>query len=332
MPRISVLIPVHNPGPHLAPALDSVRRQTLTDFEALCVDDGCTDGSGEALDRLAASDSRFRVLHPGRIGLVAAANLLCREAAAPYLARFDADDAMHPERLELQVRHLDENPSTDIVSCLVRYFPRADVREGNRVYERWLNDLVTHEQIERDIFVELPVPNPSVTMRKEVFLRVGGYRDNEHPEDYDFWLRAWERGFRFAKIGRILHYWREHAGRVTRTHPRYSVEAFLRTKVEALLRGPLAEGRFVVWGAGMMARRLTRLLVKAGRPPAALLEIDKRKIGRARHGRPVIPVEAFRPGSALVLGAVGARGARERIRQRLGAWGLVETHDFWMVA
>ena len=65
---------------------------------------------------------------------------------------------------------------------------------------------------------------------------------------------------------------------------------------------------------------------------AALLEIDKRKIGRTRHGRPVIPVEAFKPGSALVLGAVGARGARERIRQRLGAWGLVETHDFWMVA
>ena len=332
MPRVSVMIPVHDPGPYLPVALDSVRRQTLPDFDAICIDDGCTDGSGEVLDRLANSDSRFRVLHPGRIGLVAAANLARTEARAPYLARFDADDAMHPERLELQVRHLDENPATDIASCLVRHFPRADVREGNRAYERWLNGLVTHEQIAREIFVELPVPNPSVTMRGEVFDRIGGYRDNGNPEDYDFWLRAWEAGFRFQKIERVLHYWRDHPARVTRTHPRYSVEAFLRAKVECLLRGPLASGRFVVWGAGMMARRLTRLLVRAGRPPAALLEIDRKKIGRTRHGRPVIPVEAFRPDSALVLGAVGARGARERIRARLEEWGLLETRDFWMVA
>jgi hypothetical protein len=131
----------------------------------------------------------------------------------------------------------------------------------------------------------------------------------------------------------VLHYWRDHGRRVTRTHPRYAVEAFLRAKAEALLRVQLAGGRrYVVWGAGMFGRRLTRLLVRAGRPPVALLDIDPLKIGRVRHGRPVLPPEAFRPGSALVLGAVGADGAREKIRARLGALGLVETRDFWMVA
>jgi hypothetical protein len=134
-------------------------------------------------------------------------------------------------------------------------------------------------------------------------------------------------------VDAVLHHWREHPRRVTRTHPRYSVEAFLKAKTRFLLNGPLANGApYVVWGAGMMGRRLTRLLVRAGRPPLALLDVDPAKAGRTRQGRPVIPVESFRPGSALVLGAVGAHGARARIRERLRDWGLVETRDFWMVA
>lgn len=332
-PRVSVLIPVHDPGPYLEPALRSVRGQSLRDIEVICVDDGCTDGSTARLDAWARRDARFRVLRPGRVGLVAAANLARSHARAPYLARFDADDAMHPRRLELQAAFLDRNPEVDAVSCLVRHFPDAEVRAGNRAYEAWLNSLRTPEQIARDIFIELPVPNPSVTLRARAFDRVGGYRDNGHPEDYDFWLRAWEAGVRCAKVERVLHYWREHARRVTRTHPRYSVEAFLRAKVATLLRGPLAGGRpYVVWGAGMKGRRLTRLLVRAGRPPLALLDVDRRKVGRTRQGRPILPPEALRPGSALVLGAVGAPGARTLIRERLRAWGLEETRDFWMVA
>jgi len=334
LPRVSVMVPVHNPGAYLVPALESVRGQTLRDFEVVLVDDGCTDGSGEVLDRFAREDRRFRVLRPGRIGLIAAANRLRVEARAPFLARFDADDAMHPRRLELQVRHLDEHPGTDVVSCFVRHFPVPEVRAGNRAYEEWLNGVATHAQIHRDIFVESPVCNPSVMMRAAVFDRVGGYRDTGWAEDYDFWLRVWEAGFRFHKIPRVLHFWREHPARVTRTHPRYSVEAFLRAKAEFLLRGPLRdrERRFVVWGAGMMGRRLTRILVRAGRPPVALLDIDQKKVGRTRHGRPIIPVDAFGPGSALVLGAVGAKGARALIRARLEGWGLEETRDFWMVA
>jgi len=185
----------------------------------------------------------------------------------------------------------------------------------------------------RDFLVELPLPNPTAMFRAEVFDRVGGYVDDGLPEDYDFWLRAFEAGFRFSKVPEVLHEWREHAKRVTRTHPRYSVEAFLRAKVGYLLRGPLADGApYVVWGAGMMGRRLTRLLVRAGREPVSILDVDDKKVGRTRQGRPIIAVESFEPGSALVLGAVGARGARARIREQLNDWGLHELRDYWMVA
>lgn len=332
-PKVSVLIPVRDAGAFLEPALRSVARQTFRDFEALLLDDGSSDGSPAALAAFARSDPRFRVLSPGRVGLVAALNLLRAAARAPLLARFDADDAMHPRRLELQVRHLDGNLGIGAVASLVRHFPRRDVRGGNLRYEAWLNAIVTPEEIERNLFVESPLPHPSVTMRAELFDRVGGYRDVGHPEDYDLWLRAWAKGFRFGKVARVLHAWRDHPRRLTRTDPRCGVEAFLRAKAEALRNGPLADGRaFVVWGAGMFGRRLTRLLVRAGHPPAALLDIDRKKVGRTRHGRPIVPPEAMRPGSALVLGAVGAPGAREIIRARLSGMGLVETRDFWMVA
>ena len=265
--------------------------------------------------------ARVRLLRPGRIGLIGGANLLRSEARAPLLARFDADDRMHPDRLAAQLRLLDAHPEVHIVGSCVRHFPAEVVGEGTRRYEAWLNALVTHEEMRRDFLVELPLPNPTALFRVEVFDRVGGYVDDGLPEDYAFWLKALEAGFVFAKVAEVLHDWREHPARVTRTHSRYSVEAFLKAKAGFLLRGPLADGKpFVVWGAGMMGRRLTRLLVRAGRPPVAVLDVDPAKAGRARQGRPILPVEAFRPGSALVLGAVGARGGGAR-RSASDSWG-----------
>jgi glycosyltransferase involved in cell wall biosynthesis len=332
MCRVSVLLPVYNAEPYLWAALRSLERQTLADFEVIAVDDGSEDASLERLERAAERDARIKVLRPGRIGLVPALNLAREAARAPYLARFDADDAMHPRRLELQAAHLDAHPEIDILGSRVRHFPTPTVLQGNRIYEDWLNSLLTHEEILRDRFVESPVPHPSVMMRASAFDRVGGYRDMGWAEDYDFWLRAAECGLRFEKVPETLLFWRDHPARLTRTDSRTSLQSFLRAKAEFLVRGPLAApGPFVVWGAGMVGRRLTRLLIQAGRPPIAILDIDPRVIGRTRHGRPIIPVEAFRPKSAVVLGAVGARGARAQIRERLLGWGLQETHDFWMV-
>jgi len=304
MPRVSVMIPVHNAAPYLREALDSVCEQGFADFEVICVDDGSTDGSDRILTEYEQRDARFRVVRPGRVGLVAAANRARAEAQAPLLARFDADDRMHPARLALQVERLDQDPTLDVVGSRVEHFPAGAVGEGTRRYEAWLNGLVDHAEMRRDFLVELALPNPSATFRAAVFERAGGFRDDGLPEDYDFWLRALEAGCRFAKV-----------------------------PLGFLLRGPLADGRpFVVWGAGMMGRRLTRLLVRAGRPPVAVLDIDRNKIGRTRQGRPILPPDAIRPGSALVLAAVGASGARAKIRERLTQWGLEETRDFWAVA
>jgi NADH/NAD ratio-sensing transcriptional regulator Rex len=119
---------------------------------------------------------------------------------------------------------------------------------------------------------------------------------------------------------------------------RYSLENFLRAKAYYLTRGPLA-GRdaVIVWGAGMVGRRLGKHLLRQGAPLTAYIDIDPRKIGRTRRGLPILSPEALpelwrRSSSPVVLAAVGARGARQLIRQRLTAVGLREGQDWWGVA
>lgn len=99
-PLFSIIIPVYRNEKQLAACLDSVRNQTLADWECLCIDDGSTDGSGAILDEYARKDARFRVIHKRNEGVSAARNLGISLAHAPHLAFVDADDRLLPETLQ----------------------------------------------------------------------------------------------------------------------------------------------------------------------------------------------------------------------------------------
>jgi glycosyltransferase involved in cell wall biosynthesis len=335
-PSVSVLLPVRDALPTLDTCLWSLQRQTLERFEVVAVDDGSIDGSGVLLDGWAAIDRRIRVLHQSADGLVAALNLGLARCSAPLVARMDADDVSHPRRLELQVAYLERHPNVGVVSCLVQHFPRRGVGQGFRIYEAWLNSLRDHEQMARERFIESPLAHPSAMVRRRVLLRAGGYHDMGWPEDYDLWLRLFDAGVRFAKVDKPLFFWREHGRRLTRRDPRYAPTAFLQCKAHYLARGPLAAAdRVVVWGAGPTGRALSRWLIDEGVGIAAFIDIDPDKIGRRARGRPIEPPE--RLGRLLtprtkVLAAVGSRGARQLIRERLNACELKEGADYWCVA
>lgn len=93
----------------------------------------------------------------------------------------------------------------------------------------------------------------------------------------------------------------------------------------------------MIWGAGMVGRRLSKHLLREGAPLVAFIDIDPGKIGKTRRGLPIIPPEALpewwqRYQSPVLLAAVGARGARALIRRRLAGMGLVEGQDWWGAA
>ena len=118
-PLISVIIPVYNAGALLCQSLDSLLEQTFRDWEAICVDDGSIDGSGDKLDEYAARDSRIKVVHQPNGGVSSARNCGLEHASAPYVTMLDADDYFVPSALEQLYSCMQEH-DCDIVCCTMR--------------------------------------------------------------------------------------------------------------------------------------------------------------------------------------------------------------------
>lgn len=356
-PPVSVLLPVRDGAVHLPDALASLEAQTFPDFEVVAVNDGSSDATPDILESWAARDPRVRVLHLPPSGIVSALEAGRRLARGRYLARMDADDVSLPERLGAQFALAEATRDVGAVGCRVRYEPRSVVRAGARRYEDWLNAAVTPEDHAREMFVECPLAHPTFFLRADAVEAVGGYRDRGWPEDYDLLLRLWRAGGSVAKVPRVLLHWREAPQRLSRTHPNYAPEAFLRCKVHHLVRSLLAGwgptgttdgGRrrlgaapprsdrlrpAVIWGAGPVGKALSRELQGAGVTVRAFVEVDPRKVGQEIHGAPVLDTDAgLALEGPLHLGAVGQPGARERIRRTLRDGGKAELRDFVMAA
>lgn len=338
IPIVSVILPCYNAEKTIAESLESLASQSLRDFEVIAVDDGSTDNTGRILDAWRKKDARFKIISQPHSGVIIASNAGMLASASPYIARMDADDRSHPQRLEKQVTFLETNSNYALVSSLVKAFPAGDVGGGFHVYIEWLNALITDEQIKREIFIESPLPNPSVMFRRDWLLKMDGYIENSFPEDYDLYLRMYLAGAKFAKIPEVLHEWREHPERITHTDSRYSLENFLRTKAHYLARGPLmGRDAVIIWGSGMMGRRLAKQLEKQNVPLVAFVDIDPKKIGNTRRGKPIVAPDALhdiwaRHKNPALLASVGARGARLLIRERLIKMGYVEGKDWWAAA
>jgi glycosyltransferase involved in cell wall biosynthesis len=332
-PDVSVLMPVKDAAATVGAALDSLARQTLENFEVIAIDDGSSDSSREILEERARRDGRIKVGSSEGPGLVAALETGRRRAGASLVARMDADDVCHPERLRLQVGHLRANPRLAGTGCLVQLFPRGQMRQGWKRYERWVNSLTTPELIRRERFVESPLVHPSVVLRANVLAEAGGYRDGGWPEDYDLWLRLIGADQLLDKVSRTLFFWRVGPRRHSLTDPRYLPERFMELKLTHLRAGPLVDvSQVVLWGAGKNGRRWARLLGDGGIRVEGFIDVDPAKIGKKIAGVPVSgPERARDPNLPFVLGAVAAAGARPLIRDALIRAGKVEESDFLFV-
>lgn len=114
MTKISVIIPVYNAEAVLERCLNSLASQSFRDWEAICIDDGSTDGSAAILDSFASKDKRFVVVHKENAGVGAARNAATSLARGEYFLYVDSDDFLHPQTMEICLG-LSEKSSSDIV-------------------------------------------------------------------------------------------------------------------------------------------------------------------------------------------------------------------------
>lgn len=334
MARVAVLLPARDAAATVRAAASSILRQTHRDLTLVAVDDGSTDGTAEILQRLAEADRRVEIVTGPGEGIARALNRGLARCDAPLVARMDADDVAHPRRLAIQLEALAADPDLAAVGSRVRLFPRRALRAGMLRYVEWLNSLTSKALVERDLFVEAPLVHPAAVVRRDALERLGGWRDGPFPEDYDLWLRLAETGGALSNVPEVLLGWRESEGRLTRTDGRYALARHRALKAAALARTWLAGRRAVaIWGAGETGKATADALAAEGIGTALFIEVDRKKIGRAVRGAPVIGWEELGRARGLpLLVAVGAPGARDLIRPELRRAGWEELRDFRCVA
>src|SRR5262245_57688415 len=213
-PRVSVLMVVRDAERFVGEAIDSIMAQTYSDFELLVYDDGSSDESAAILERAAGRDLRVQLFREEPQGLTFWLRQGVGDARGELVARMDADDIAHPERLARQVTFLDRHPEHVAVGC------DALLVDPERRPIRQLGVCTDHEGIDAELLRGRgdALLHPSALLRRGDVLAVGSYCvDYRVAQDLDLFLRLAERG-RLANLPEPLLEYRQHLGKVSGEH------------------------------------------------------------------------------------------------------------------
>lgn len=197
---VTVGIPFYNARATLLDAVCSVFAQTFADWQLLLADDGSADGS-LAIAR-SFNDPRVTVLSDGQhCGLAFRLNQIAQISATRYIARMDADDLMHPERLAMQMQHLSRNSETDVLGTWAFVIDSSDAVIGVRRVDPCPLSAAT--VMRRGFFI-----HPTIVASRDWLLK--NPYDGEYPraEDYELWCRTQGQS-RFHNLEVPLHFYRE---------------------------------------------------------------------------------------------------------------------------
>jgi len=223
--KVSVVVPCFNYGHLLSETLDSVRRQSLSEWECIVVDDGSTDDTGEVGRSYVSRDGRFAVVRQDNSGLSAARNTGLHAAKGEYVQLLDADDLLEDDKLRVHAAFLDANQRYSLVYGPMLFFrDRAASRKTSRgrhgVDEEWMrmwsdtDDALLSSLVEGNQF-----PVSAALFRRQIIDDVGYFDEalRSH-EDWEFWLRCAFAGKHFHGLDapRTATLVREHGARLTR--------------------------------------------------------------------------------------------------------------------
>jgi glycosyltransferase involved in cell wall biosynthesis len=215
MPKISVLLPVHNGECYIAEAVESILHQTYRDFELIVIDDGSVDLTAKIIRSF--RDKRIlHIKHERKLGIVASLNEGLELAKGEYIARMDADDISLPRRFELQLDYLREDPTVGVLGCRV-----IEINSSGNVL-REIHSPLLDSQIRWLMCFENPMRHPTVLTYSQLLRDLGGYRNFRASEDYDLWQRMSEKT-RLANLGNFLLLYRLHGSNASQAPNRLKV-------------------------------------------------------------------------------------------------------------
>jgi glycosyltransferase involved in cell wall biosynthesis len=202
MPKVSVIIATYNRAHFIRDAIDSVMAQSFTDYEIIVADDGSSDTTQKIVNSYGA---RVRYFYQTNQGKAFAQNMAASHAQGDYLAFLDDDDIWYPNKLEIQIKLLEDNLVIGFV-CSESYL----IDEKGNTLRHWTKKPTNLETFE-SLYDENFIQHSSVVVRKGLFHAVGGVDERlATTEDYDLWLRL-AKISRFKYINAPLVKYRQHA-------------------------------------------------------------------------------------------------------------------------
>lgn len=199
-------------------AVESILNQTWKDLEFIIFQDGYDRPTVKLLKKLAKEDSRIVLMGESRNhGLAYALNHCIEAADGAYIARMDADDIAHPERLKTQIAFLEENPKYGFVGCNARLIDNNGI---------WGERKMPARPQKEDFLPYSPYIHPSVVFRTEILQEIGGYPDTVETirlEDYELFMQLYARGVQGYNIQKSLLDYREDRKAYEKKKYRYRI-------------------------------------------------------------------------------------------------------------
>jgi len=331
MPEISIILPVKNQQDFIEKAIDSVYSQTFDDFELIVIDDGSSDGTCYILDKLKNKYGFKLISFPKNMGIVKALNEGLAVATGKFIARMDGDDIMLPQRLEKQIEFAKQNLDIDLIGTKVEIFKEAKkqhiyrgcklksldmdlssalkqieeetkLSEGVKIYQKWNNSLLTHEDMLKNLYIDCPIVHPTFFAKKEFFEKLNGYAETEYAEDYDLVFRAVYSGFKLGKVNEILLKWRDHQNRETRTNKNLKKDKLFFQKAYFFKNfDKRSKNGVYVIGVGKFGKKIIGALKHYGVEVKGVLDFSGKRTNGEVRGIPVISPEKIDSESYLIL-------------------------------
>ncbi|MEN9919664.1 MAG: hypothetical protein RL662_2100 [Bacteroidota bacterium] len=207
MPKISVILPIFNAKAYLKKAIDSIIDQTFADWELIIINDGSTDSSEQIVKGY--TDERIRYyLNDHNLGLIETLNRGIELSTGEYIARMDADDVSHPDRLTIQSAFLDTNPDIAMCGTYARLVDEVGMDRGRII------NLTDNNDLQVNLLFSVPFIHPSVLFRVFVLKLYMYNRSYKHAEDYKLWCSISDT-HKIANIPHFLLQYRWHSTNVS---------------------------------------------------------------------------------------------------------------------
>jgi len=209
-PTVSVLMPAYNGEKYIGQAIESVLSQSFSDLELIVVDDGSVDDTMAIVERY-MSDSRLVCLESvGNKGVAAARNRALSHSNGRFISFLDQDDAWLPNKLEVQVKILEDNPDVAMVHSDVMVMDEVGFVVNRDDYLVSMDSVINVRNIFPELFARCDIQVLTVLLRKSVLDNTGWFNEElAGVDDYELWLRIAKR-YSVAHIKTALAMYRKH--------------------------------------------------------------------------------------------------------------------------